>query len=128
MILDTSFVLDLLDGEEGAVAKAEELEREGVTMELPAMTVLELYIGIGAGVDEDEERQIRRVIDPLPVIPLDEEIAMRAGRRIGEAGSSSFKRRKGDAAIGATADVGGQPVLTRNVDDFERLGFEVESY
>lgn len=128
MILDTSFVLDLLDGDEGAIAKAEELERHGVTMKLPTMAILELYIGIGAGVSEDEERRIRRVIDPLPVVPLDEDVAMRAGRRIGEVGSSTFKRRKGDAAIGATAEVAGEPVLTRNVEDFEHLGFDVETY
>ena len=128
MILDTSFVLDLLDGDEGAVAKAEELECDGVTTKLPAMTILELYVGIGAAVDKDEERRIRRVIDPLPVVPLDEDVAIRAGRRIGELSASSFKREKGDAAIGATADVAGEPVLTRNVDDFERLGFEVETY
>lgn len=128
MILDRSFVLDLLDGDEGAVAKAEELERDGVTTKLPTMTILELYVGIGAAVDKDEERRIRRVIDPLPVVPLDEDVAIRAGRRIGELSASSFKREKGDAAIGATADVAGEPVLTRNVDDFERLGFEVETY
>lgn len=128
MILDTTFVLDLLDGDEGAVAKAEELERDGVTMKLPTMTILELYVGIGAAVREDEERHIRRVIDPIPVVPMDEDVAIRAGRRIGELNASAFKREKGDAAIGATADVAGEPVLTRNVADFERLGFEVETY
>ena len=67
------------------------------------------------------------MIDPLPVIPMDETIAMRAGRRIGEVETSRFTRRKGDAVIGATADVEGEPVLARNVDDFENLGFEVET-
>lgn len=50
MILDTAFVLDLLDGDEGAVRKAEELEENGTAMRLPAMTVTELYIGIGTDV------------------------------------------------------------------------------
>lgn len=68
------------------------------------------------------------MIDPLPVIPLDEDETMRAGRRIGALESSAFNREKGEAVIGATADVAGEGVLTRNVEDFERLGFEVESY
>ena len=34
----------------------------------------------------------------------------------------------GDVIIGATADVVGEPVLTRNVEDFERLGVPVETY
>jgi predicted nucleic acid-binding protein len=34
----------------------------------------------------------------------------------------------GDVIVGATADVLEEPVLTRNVDDFERLGVDVETY
>ena len=69
MILDTTFVLDLLAGDEGATLKAEELENNGVAMKLPAMTVTELYIGIGTGVaDEEEERQIRRIIEGLSFV------------------------------------------------------------
>jgi len=34
----------------------------------------------------------------------------------------------GDMIIGMTAEVVGEPVLTRNVDDFERLGVDVETY
>ncbi|GGJ13835.1 hypothetical protein GCM10008995_24640 [Halobellus salinus] len=82
MILDTAFVLDLLGGDEGAVRKAEELEESGAPMRLPAMTVTELYIGIGTGV----------------------------------------------AAVAAAAEREGEPVLTRHIEDFEKLGVAVESY
>jgi predicted nucleic acid-binding protein len=34
----------------------------------------------------------------------------------------------GDMIIGMTADVVDEPVLTRNVKDFERLGVDVETY
>jgi predicted nucleic acid-binding protein len=34
----------------------------------------------------------------------------------------------GDVVIGATADIVEEPVLTRNVDDFERLGVGTEPY
>ena len=34
----------------------------------------------------------------------------------------------GDAIIGATADVVEEPVLTRNVEEFERLGVDVETF
>lgn len=34
----------------------------------------------------------------------------------------------GDVIIGTTADVVDEPVLTRNVDDLERLGVDVETY
>jgi hypothetical protein len=50
---------------------------------------------------------------------MNEEIAMRARRRIGDLGATQFKKEKGDAAIGATADIEWEPFLTRNVEDFE---------
>lgn len=76
MILDTAFVLDLLDGDEEAVRKAEELEGNGTAMRLPVMTVTELYIGIGTGVaGKKERRQIQRIIGALPFIPMDVELS-----------------------------------------------------
>lgn len=126
MILDTAFVLDLLAGDEGAERKAEALEESGVVMKLPAMTVTELYIGIGTGVaDEKEERQIRRIIEALPFIPMDVDLSRRAGRMLGESGNVVGK---GDAAIAAAAEHEDEAVLTRNVDDFETLGVDVETY
>lgn len=51
MIVDTSFVLDVIDDVEAAVRKEEELEAEGVPLVVPSMTVLELYIGVGKVAD-----------------------------------------------------------------------------
>jgi len=48
MIVDTSFILDVIDDIDAAVAKEETLEAEGVPLVLPTMTVLELYIGVGS--------------------------------------------------------------------------------
>lgn len=42
MIVDTSFLLDVIDGHEAALAKERELEAEGISLAIPAMTVLEL--------------------------------------------------------------------------------------
>ena len=59
---------------------------------------------------------------------MTDEISRLAGRRIGEGTTSKLKKNKGDAAIGATGEVEDEPVLTRNVDDFEAFGFDVETY
>jgi hypothetical protein len=56
------------------------------------------------------------------------EIARLAGMRIGEGNTSKLKKNKGDAAIGATGEIEGEPVLTKNVDDFEAFGFDIETY
>ncbi|SFF81129.1 hypothetical protein SAMN04488063_0380 [Halopelagius inordinatus] len=82
--------------------------------------------GIGTGVADDaEEREIRRGIDRLPFVPMDADISKRTGRLLGESGGA---RRKRDAAIAATAEFEDEPVLTRNVDDFEQFGVSVETY
>ncbi|WP_311171090.1 PIN domain-containing protein [Halobellus ordinarius] len=126
MILDTAFVLDLLAGDEGATEKAEELEVSGVAMKMPAMAVTELYIGVGTGVaNEREERRIRGIIESVPFVPMDLQLSRRAGRMVGETGTDVGK---GDAAIAAVAERADEPVLTRNVDDFEELGVDIETY
>jgi predicted nucleic acid-binding protein len=128
MIADTDFLIALAGNDPEAHAKLSELEEAGVPVKIPAMAMLEFYIGVAAVGTDDQEADARRILSGQPFVPMDEEIAMRAGRRIGELGATQFKKEKGDAAIGATADVEGEPVLTRNVEDFENLGFEVESW
>jgi predicted nucleic acid-binding protein len=56
------------------------------------------------------------------------DISRLAGRRIGERDVKTLEEKKGDAAIGSIAEIEGEPVLTRNVGDFEALGFDVETY
>ena len=52
----------------------------------------------------------------------------KAGRLSGELMNEGHPFGDGDVIVGATADILDEPVLTRNVDDFERLGVEVETY
>ena len=64
MIVDTSFVLDVIDDVEPAVQKAQELETESVPLVIPSVTVLELYIGVGKVANTLEERQkVEAVLD-----------------------------------------------------------------
>lgn len=128
MIADTSFLIDLLKEDPGAHETLEELEARNEPIKIPSMAVLELGIGIGAELSDDEARAVKAVLEPHPIVPMDERIALRAGIRIGEVDATAMKKRKGDAAIGATAEIEGEPVLTRNVDDFERMGFETVEY
>lgn len=128
MIADTDLLISLLKDDDAAIRKVRELEAEAVPIKIPAMAVLELYIGVGAELTDDEESRVRSILSGYPILPMTSEVAMRAGRRIGEGNVSSLKRKKGDAAIAATAQLEGEPVVTRNVDDFEALGATVERY
>ena len=128
MILDTAFILDLIDNLPEAHEKLDELEANGAVLKLSTMTLTELYIGIEAYTGEEEEREIRRILQGVPRVDMDPQIAEEAGRMIGRLDPSKYKRKKGDAVIAATAEVEGEAVVTRNVDDFERHGVPVESY
>ncbi|WP_313691654.1 type II toxin-antitoxin system VapC family toxin [Halorarum halobium] len=129
MLLDTSFLIDLMNGDEGAVETARELETDLVQQRLSAMTLFELYHGVARSTQSADEREkIENVLASKPVHPAGEAVMRKAGRISGELVNDGAAVGDGDAIIGATADVVDEPVLTRNVDDFERLGVETETY
>jgi predicted nucleic acid-binding protein len=128
VILDTSFLIDLLRRDEAAQETMRELERAGDPIKIPAMTVLELFVGVAqSNATHEEERAVRRVLSDYPRVDMDETVARRAGRMIG-AVDPELPAEKGDAAVAATADVADEAVLTRDTADFERLGIDVETY
>ena len=117
MIVDTSFVLDVIDDVEPAVQKEQELEAESIPLVIPSMTVLELYIGVGKVANTLEERQkVEAVLDSYPVVDMTPSISRRAGRLLGERMADAANGKgpgigKGDAAVAATALERDEPVL-----------------
>lgn len=134
MIVDTSFILDVIDDVEPAVSKERELEAEGVPLVIPSMAVLELYIGVGKVARTQAERQhVEAVLESYPVVDITPSIARRAGRILGERMADAGEGEgpgigKGDAAIAATALEREEPVLAGD-SHFERIpGLIHESY
>lgn len=117
MIVDTSFVLDVIDDLDAAVATERALEAEGVPLVIPSMTVLELYIGVGKVANTQKERQtVEAVLDSYPLVEMTPSIARRAGRLLGEEMADADVGEgpgigKGDAVIAATALERDEPVL-----------------
>ena len=130
MILDTTFLIDLMRGDEDAVEKAAELELQGRQQRLSSMTVFELSYGIArSNQPERERRLVEDVLASKPVQPADTAVMRKAGRLAGTLSADGRPVGDSDAIIGATADVVDEPVLTRNVADFERLeDVSVETY
>lgn len=130
MLLDTAFLVDLLNGDDGAVETARRLETDLVQQRISAMTLFELYYGVGRVADTAAEREkIETVLASKPVHPADTAVMRKAGRMAGQLASEGAPVADGDVIIGATAAVVDEPVLTRNVDDFERLpDVAVETY
>ena len=129
MLLDTAFLIDLMNGNADAVAKARELETNLVQQRLSAMTLFELYYGVARATDSAAEREtVEEVLASKPVHPADTAVMRKAGRLAGELQNDGTPVGDGDVIIAATADVLQEPVLTRNVGDFERLGVNIETY
>jgi hypothetical protein len=129
VLLDTAFLIDLMNGDDGAVEKARELETNLIQQRLSAMTLFELYYGAARSTQSEAEREkIENVLASKPVHPADSAVMRKAGRLSGELVNDGNAVDDGDVIIGATADVLEEPVLTRNVADFERLGVDIEKY
>lgn len=130
MILDTSFLIDLFDGHEGAFKKGIELSETNTVQRVPSPVVMELSYGAEFG-DDDERRNVRNALRMYPVVEQNETIAHRAGQLLARAdrkadGESGID--KVDPMVAAVASVYDESVLTDNIGDFTALGVDVETY
>ncbi|GAA0656171.1 type II toxin-antitoxin system VapC family toxin [Salarchaeum japonicum] len=129
VLLDTLFLIDLMNGDEDAVATARELENNLVQQRISAMTLFELHYGVARAIESEAEREtVETVLASKPIHPADSVVMRKAGRLAGELQNDGTPVGDGDVIIAATADVVDEPVLTRNVTDFERLNVDVETY
>ncbi len=130
MSLDTSFLIDIMNGKRSALSKVDEIESDGLEQVVPAMTLQELYIGVGASeLPDDERRKIQMVIETRPILQTSEEIARKAGKIDRELRNIGQPINVGDATIGATGIVRDESVVTGDPDHFERIpDLNVETY
>lgn len=131
MIIDSSYLFDLMAADSGAFSKGAELVENGDMQWLPTPVVAETYYGVATARSNTTEQEVRNRLLGYPRLDVDEEIARTAGELLAVADDQSG----GDAGVGpndgyiaAMAEVLDDAVLTANVDDFERLGVAVETY
>jgi predicted nucleic acid-binding protein len=131
MILDTEFLVSLRAEESEALSLAAEMEATSVPTRIPTIVIQELYVGVGAGKDTNENvRKYEALLANKPIVHLDENISRRAGVLEGQHLTSDSKSAlgPGDAVVAATGLVFNEPVVT-NDDDFESVdGLRVELY
>ena len=131
MILDSSYLFDLMANDPDAFAKGTELVEQGEMQWLPTPVVAEAYYGVATARSGTTEQEVRNRLLGYPRVDVDEEVARVAGTLLAEADD----RAGGDAGVGANdayiaaiADILDDAVLTDNVDDFAALGVSVETY
>lgn len=130
MLVDTSFVIDVMLNDKGAVEKAKDLTGASVPLVVGTPTIFELYIGVGLSVRSSEEREkILRILKSLTQLPLDAPSATRAGLVYAGKVRDGSKIDPADAMLAGIAIENHQHILTRNVSDFSGVpDLTIESY
>lgn len=131
MIIDSSYLFDLMADDPDAFAKGTDLVEQGEMQWLPTPVVAEAYYGVATARSSATEQEMRNRLLGYPRIDVDEEIARKAGALL----AAADDRADGDAGVGtndayiaAMAETLDDAVLTANVDDFEALDVPVETY
>jgi len=126
MILDSSFVIDYLRGDEGA---GDAMENVGVAY-VSSVTVMELWEGVHLAESTESERAaVEGFLTDTDEVPFTRECAMTAGRLNAELVKDGTPVDETDVMIGATAVVHDRPVLTRNEAHFGAIdNVEVVTY
>ena len=130
MIQDTSFIIDVLNGDEGALAQLGLIEDERRPEKISSITILELYEGVvQTDRPEDEQEAVLSVLDSKTILAADGNIMRQAGQISGELITNGERIDREDCIIAATALKEGEAVVTRNEDHFERIPhLDVVSY
>lgn len=130
MIQDTSFIIDLLRGDDAATAFLEVIEKESRPQKVSSVTVLELYEGVvRSGTPEKKRERILNVLESKSVVDADRTVMRKAGSISGNLILQGERIDREDCVIAATALLNDETVVTRNTDHFERIeDLELRSY
>ena len=130
MILDTSFVIDLLRKKENALKKLGELIKNGESFKITTLTIFELFTGLIRSTKYEKEKdEIENILKSQIIISLNEESAKKAGEIDGKLILEGNQLEPIDIMIGAIALQNKEKVLTKNIHDFSRIrNLEIESY
>ncbi|TYT61608.1 type II toxin-antitoxin system VapC family toxin [Natrialba swarupiae] len=130
MIVDTDVLIDIMQDNDRAVEKLKDLEAQRVPLCVSSMSQFELYHSVERVKQSGERRRhIESVLETRHVYPADAAVMKKAGRIDGRLAADDQAIGIGDTIIAATALVHEEPVLTRNVEHFERVdGLDIESY
>ena len=105
------------------------------SLSLSTITVFEIRVGIELMPNGKRKRLLALWLEvDVPeayggrILPVDNEVADRAGRLVAAARSKGWNDLEMDALIAATALVHGMKVVTLNRKHFERLGVELVKF
>ncbi len=130
MILDTDFIIDVMNKENFAVEKLQRLSAYKAHFRVSAPTIFELWVGIALSkMPRDERMKVESALSDFDVLQLSLSTAQKAGEIHGTLLKARQEIDVVDSMIAGIALLENETVLTRNVKHFSRVrGLRVESY
>ncbi len=133
-LCDTSFLIDLVSGDEGAAEKARELDRIASMVAISVITVHEYLRGVyylhwNREQLKDKIEEAKEDLRRFEIIPFDEEIAEIAAEIDAKLMRSGTPIGYPDVVIAATALSRNLTLITRNTKHFSLVdGMRIETY
>ncbi len=124
LMLDSTFVIDLLDGVQAAVVRHRSMFEAGDEPFVNEVVVCE----VRAGLRQRDVPNLAGILEPVEFIQPGAESAMLAGEWRRDAHERGYRLSLPDALIATAADAIDAAVLTRNLKDFALTPVRVETY
>ncbi|MFH1439682.1 MAG: PIN domain-containing protein [Candidatus Woesearchaeota archaeon] len=131
-LLDTTYLIDLLNNKEDAYKKLDDLDHEPALF-ITAINIFELVAGVYKRYNENREQKIEELLKFLSdfeILDLDLVAALKAGKIKGSLIKTGSEIDIGDCLIGGIALANKvNTIITKNKKHFERIeGLNVETY
>ena len=129
MILDTSFIIDLMRNDQESIKKIAGLKKTSTNLMSTTLSVFEIWQGIEDLESEEKKDKIVKFLSSIGFLTLDVASAKKAGTIYTKLRRNGIDIGAVDSLIGAIALLHNQTILTRNVKHFNRIeNLKVESY
>lgn len=129
VVLESSFLIDMLRGEKRAVDMFHELEKKESAFFVAAPTVMELWAGtLRSKLPEKEKAGINMLLDTISGLPLDVKGAKRAAEIAFDLSKAGISIQNADIMIAGLVMEKGETLVT-NDSDYTRIpGLKVMKY
>jgi len=128
--LESTFLVDLLRRDPGAISKLKRLEDAGERLTTTQLNLVELYVGAYRSSDPEAKLgDLEELMEGLDVLEFGKEECAVCGRVIASLLSRGEPIGTVDVIAGCIALAHGETVITRNTEHYRRIpGLSVESY
>ena len=125
-LADTSYLIDLINGERGAIELAEELDATGEEVGLSVVAVEEYvrgiyYLYLNSDTLKEKLKAAKRDVSAFEILPITYEVALKAAEIDAMLTIKGEMLSLADGLMAATAIANNLILITRNVKHFKRI-------